>query len=274
MKKKGYGLLVAKIYRLSRKDERVLVDTFPESFLPLLDQALEKLADERQGGQRMVGFVRSYYGLGCEPMTYAAIAASLEKPLATQTVSHIVLVATHKLTRDRNLRPVVKYLVAQGYENNSSYFGLAELLERWPTPEQEASLAASLKKPPTNGTFLLDCLPGCSVEQPCPSCRAKKLLRTESPFLDDEVLLDELLTLAKAWRDGDGEHGDWRCIGIDVFDLSVRSSNCLRNANIMNLGQLCQKSEAEMLRTPNFGRKQLNEIKEAMAQFGLAFSTS
>ncbi len=56
---------------------------------------------------------------------------------------------------------------------------------------------------------------------------------------------------------------------VDELELSVRSANCLKNDNIIYLGDLVQKTEAEMLRTPNFGRKSLNEIKEVLASMGL-----
>jgi DNA-directed RNA polymerase subunit alpha len=56
---------------------------------------------------------------------------------------------------------------------------------------------------------------------------------------------------------------------VDELELSVRSANCLKNDNIIYIGDLVQKSEAEMLRTPNFGRKSLNEIKEVLASMGL-----
>jgi len=56
---------------------------------------------------------------------------------------------------------------------------------------------------------------------------------------------------------------------VDELELSVRSANCLKNDNIVYIGDLIQKTEAEMLRTPNFGRKSLNEIKEVLAQMGL-----
>ena len=56
---------------------------------------------------------------------------------------------------------------------------------------------------------------------------------------------------------------------VDELELSVRSMNCLRNDNIVYIGDLVQKTEAELLRTPNFGRKSLNEIKEVLAQMGL-----
>lgn len=56
---------------------------------------------------------------------------------------------------------------------------------------------------------------------------------------------------------------------VDELELSVRSANCLKNDSIVYIGDLVQKSEAEMLRTPNFGRKSLNEIKEVLSQMGL-----
>ena len=56
---------------------------------------------------------------------------------------------------------------------------------------------------------------------------------------------------------------------VDELELSVRSANCLKNDNIVYIGDLIQKTEAEMLRTPNFGRKSLNEIKEVLALMGL-----
>ncbi len=56
---------------------------------------------------------------------------------------------------------------------------------------------------------------------------------------------------------------------VDELELSVRSANCLKNDNIVYIGDLVQKTESEMLRTPNFGRKSLNEIKEVLAQMGL-----
>ena len=57
---------------------------------------------------------------------------------------------------------------------------------------------------------------------------------------------------------------------VDELELSVRSANCLQNANIKYIGELCQKSEPEMLKTKNFGRKSLNEIKEILSSMGLS----
>ena len=57
---------------------------------------------------------------------------------------------------------------------------------------------------------------------------------------------------------------------VDEMELSVRSYNCLKNANIRTIGELVQKTEAEMLKTKNFGRKSLNEIKEILGGMGLS----
>ena len=59
---------------------------------------------------------------------------------------------------------------------------------------------------------------------------------------------------------------------VEELELSVRSYNCLKNANIQTLGELVTRSEAEMLKTKNFGRKSLNEIKEILEGMGLSFS--
>ena len=57
---------------------------------------------------------------------------------------------------------------------------------------------------------------------------------------------------------------------VDEMELSVRSYNCLKNANIRTIGELVQKTESEMLKTKNFGRKSLNEIKEILGEMGLS----
>lgn len=56
---------------------------------------------------------------------------------------------------------------------------------------------------------------------------------------------------------------------VDDLELSVRSANCLKSENIIYIGDLVQKTEPEMLKTPNFGRKSLTEIKEVLSQLGL-----
>jgi DNA-directed RNA polymerase subunit alpha len=58
---------------------------------------------------------------------------------------------------------------------------------------------------------------------------------------------------------------------VDELELSVRSANCLKNAGIKLIGELVSKTEAEMLKTQNFGRKSLNEIKDILTEMGLTF---
>ena len=71
-------------------------------------------------------------------------------------------------------------------------------------------------------------------------------------------------------RDGPAHHNENLNRSVEELELSVRSYNCLKNANIATIGELIQKTEAEMLKTKNFGRKSLNEIKEILAQMGLS----
>ena len=71
-------------------------------------------------------------------------------------------------------------------------------------------------------------------------------------------------------HDGAVIHNENLNRSVEELELSVRSYNCLKNANIATIGELIQKTEAEMLKTKNFGRKSLNEIKEILAQMGLS----
>ncbi|MGB7406695.1 MAG: DNA-directed RNA polymerase subunit alpha [Pacificimonas sp.] len=76
-------------------------------------------------------------------------------------------------------------------------------------------------------------------------------------------------TAATAEEDNDDQVNRFLLKKVDELELSVRSANCLKNDNIIYIGDLVQKTEAEMLRTPNFGRKSLNEIKEVLSSMGL-----
>ena len=81
----------------------------------------------------------------------------------------------------------------------------------------------------------------------------------ESPDLPEEVV--------ENYNDPRLEHLDR---SVEELELSVRSYNCLKNANIQNLRELVQKTESEMLKTKNFGRKSLNEIKDILHKMGLS----
>ena len=83
-------------------------------------------------------------------------------------------------------------------------------------------------------------------------------------------------SLREAGAEGDGDQlssmDELLSKSIDELDLSVRSANCLKNANIHTLRDLVRKSEKEMLETKNFGRKSLEEIQEILSKLGLSFS--
>ncbi len=83
------------------------------------------------------------------------------------------------------------------------------------------------------------------------------------------VNFDEPESAGRDDEDDDLEFNPLLLKKVDELELSVRSANCLKNDNIVYIGDLIQKTEAEMLRTPNFGRKSLNEIKEVLTTMGL-----
>ncbi|MBL4806862.1 MAG: DNA-directed RNA polymerase subunit alpha [Rhodobacteraceae bacterium] len=83
------------------------------------------------------------------------------------------------------------------------------------------------------------------------------------------VNFDEPETAGRQEEEDDLEFNPLLLKKVDELELSVRSANCLKNDNIVYIGDLIQKTEAEMLRTPNFGRKSLNEIKEVLTTMGL-----
>src|ERR1700677_5005216 len=98
---------------------------------------------------------------------------------------------------------------------------------------------------------------------------AAKLLKDHMTiFINFEELPDAVEEVAEHGLDKMGEVLNR---SVEELELSVRSYNCLKNANIQTIGELVQKTEAEMLRTKNFGRKSLNEIKEILASLGLTF---
>ena len=110
----------------------------------------------------------------------------------------------------------------------------------------------------TNGTVL----PADSI-----GLAAKLLKDHMSIFINFE---EEIETEAQAEEGRTLLRNDNLNRSVEELELSVRSYNCLKNANIQSIGELVQKTEAEMLKTKNFGRKSLNEIKEILAQMGLS----
>jgi DNA-directed RNA polymerase subunit alpha len=97
---------------------------------------------------------------------------------------------------------------------------------------------------------------------------AAKLLKDHmSIFINFEEVPEQTEVIAERGMDKMGEVLNR---SVEELELSVRSYNCLKNANIQTIGELVQRTEAEMLRTKNFGRKSLNEIKEILANMGLS----
>lgn len=99
---------------------------------------------------------------------------------------------------------------------------------------------------------------------------AAKILKEQmNVFINfDEEM--EPASVDKPTEDLKPNHNENLYLDVDELELSVRSANCLRNANITKIYQLVKRSETEMLKTKNFGRKSLNEIKELLAELGLA----
>src|SRR5215470_15574089 len=99
--------------------------------------------------------------------------------------------------------------------------------------------------------------------------QAAKLLKDHMTiFINFEELPE---TTEEPSERGAGQMNEVLNRSVEELELSVRSYNCLKNANIQTIGDLVQKTEAEMLRTKNFGRKSLNEIKEILGGLGLSF---
>jgi len=105
------------------------------------------------------------------------------------------------------------------------------------------------------------------------SMRAEDAVALAARILQDQLQLfinfDEPSIERVEEKVGDLPFNKNLLLKVDELELSVRSANCLKNDNIIYIGDLVQKTEAEMLRTPNFGRKSLNEIKEVLSQMGL-----
>ncbi len=108
---------------------------------------------------------------------------------------------------------------------------------------------------------------GCVTPPEAMGLAAKLLKDHLTIFINFEEEVPREEVKVDTERQGLDEHLDR---SVDELELSVRSYNCLKNANIQTIGELVQKSEAEMLRTKNFGRKSLNEIKEILTTMGLS----
>ncbi len=111
----------------------------------------------------------------------------------------------------------------------------------------------------TNGTIL----PQDAI------ARAAKILKDHMAifvdFEEEEEVEEEIID------EEESKLNEYLQMSVDELELSVRASNCLKNANIRTIADLVTRSEAEMLKTKNFGKKSLNEIKDILASLGLSF---
>ena len=125
---------------------------------------------------------------------------------------------------------------------------------------------ASVSRPTTTSSRSR-CWTNGSVRPDDAVAYAAKILKEQ---LNLFINFEEMAEPVEAPRDEAAEKLNenlWRT--VDELELSVRSANCLQNANIKYIGELVQKTESEMLKTKNFGRKSLKEIKEILAEMGL-----
>lgn len=185
------------------------------------------------GNRRLVIEMVARYGRGYEPATVRATNTIDDEKKATDVGA---------LQLDANYSPVTK--VSYSVEN-ARFEGRADL----------DKLIIDLE---TNGTIT----PEAAIR------RAATILQHQlSVFvdLDSEVL--------KHPANKEIEYDPMFLRPIEDLDLTVRSANCLRFENINYIGDLVQKTEADLLKTPNLGRKSLNEIKEVVAKAGLSFGT-
>ncbi len=98
---------------------------------------------------------------------------------------------------------------------------------------------------------------------------AAKILKQQLDVFINFEEVDEEVVVEK--EDERGNVNEILMRSVEDLELSVRSANCLKNAGINTIGELVQKTEAEMLKTKNFGRKSLSEIKDILNEYGLVF---
>lgn len=117
--------------------------------------------------------------------------------------------------------------------------------------------------------FLLEHLPGCTPFNPCGNCQVAAFIRSKLSNEDLAFLAEKLGLPPPSAERVDPQLAELLAKPIDFLEMLVRTSNCLKADNIYYIGQLVKKTEAELVKTPNLGRKCINEIKESLASKGL-----
>ncbi len=253
--KLSYAALIVAMYDLAPGEKNALAEIITDEHIELLDQAINKLSTWTSG-ERMTTIICRYYGIGYDETTLEVIGKELPSSIGIERVRQIRQKALRFLRENIGVRPLVEWLIVNHY--SSSWMNDTLSL---PTVEQLDALKVWTKTFSTVEAFLLACSPDCSSEHSCPTCRAKLLLAQAG-------LEKEILGLAQEWYKGSDDDRD--SILINTLNWSIRTRNCLRHEGIHTLGVLVQKSEPELLRSPNLGRKSINEIKEHLEKFGLS----
>lgn len=119
-------------------------------------------------------------------------------------------------------------------------------------------------------------LKNCKPSSPCARCRLYNgIFKIESSVVRHEVLrLVEQVFKAESENSAQDSKDDVLKASIVTLDLSVRTRNPLLNDNILTIEDLVKKTEGELLRTPHFGRKSLNEVKEALSRLNLCLEST
>jgi hypothetical protein len=208
--------------------------------------------------------VEKYYGLDCCRDIIRAIASELG--VTSSRINQMIQKGFRTLRNGTDFDQIALTLTERGH--SSHYLLIASDRGRM-QPGIEAvkeRLKDHFKAAPLV-EFLIDHKVGCTEDNPCPTCRARTLFATLG-------ISDQIQALIAEWHD-DGLP-NLLDIAIDLVlpNLSIRTRNCLKNDDVTTLRQLMSRTEAEMLRTPNFGRKSLNELKERLAVIGFKLRTT
>lgn len=250
----GYMNLVMDTFGIQEACFGKVAQVIKPSDVVVIDSAL---AEMKVGvyPDRHRAMVRMRFGLDGEPLTFREVGQQVIPSVSTERARQIVSKFLREMRINMTLKPIVMLLHEKGIEMRYGSFLVRK-------PEQQTvrsllDLTGTTEK--FSGIFLLNCLPTCTKSDPCPSCQAKDIVPAD--------LLSRVMQLAEQWRIG--PPNTWRSKSVKDMGFSIRTESCLTNNKIKTLGQLAEKSEAELLRMPYFGRKSLNEIKHFFGEYGL-----
>lgn len=205
--------------------------------------------------------VQKYYGLSCDRASAREISEELK---VTAGRVHQMLHKGLRVLRDRIcFDQLALELTTQGHASHPLEIA-SNRARIQPAVEALQERLKNDKATTPKVQFLIDHKIDCNKDNLCPTCRARDLFANVGITTQMNALLD-------AWNSD--TIPDLLDLPIDLVfpDLSIRTSNCLKNDNVTTMRQLTKRSEAELLRTPNFGRKSLNELKARLATMGLRF---